>query len=192
MDIISIIIIAIGLAMDSFAVCITRGMCRQQFQAARAVKVALVFGFFQGLMPIVGYLSGIAFKSWIEQFDHWFALVILSVIGLKMIYDGFFAPKNTPCNCRNMPDKVDWKKVILLAIATSIDALATGIIFVPYGNLIFIAAVIIAAVCFIFSFSGKYIGARFGKRLCVNVEVIGGFILIGIGLKVFLQHTMSL
>ena len=192
MDIFSIFIIAIGLAMDAFAVCITRGMCRQQFNAIRSAKVAMVFGFFQGLMPILGYFLGIAFKKWIEQFDHWLALIILSAIGLKMIYDAFQSPQKTSCNCRNKPDGIDWKKIILLAIATSIDALAAGIIFVPYGNLIFIAAVIIAVVCFLFSFWGKYIGAHLAKKFCVNIEFVGGLILIGIALKIFLQHTFSL
>lgn len=135
---------------------------------------------------------GISFRAWIQQFDHWLALIILSAIGLKMIYDGFRAPKRSNCNCHNKPDKIDWKKIILLAIATSIDALATGIIFVPYGNLIFIAALIIAVICFAFSFSGKYIGSHFGNKLCLNVEIIGGFILIGIGLKIFLQDMLTI
>ena len=82
-------LIAIGLAMDSFAVCVGKGMCRQRFYLWRSLKIAAVFGLFQGLMPFVGYVLGISFASWMQLFDHWFAFFILSVIGIKMIYESF-------------------------------------------------------------------------------------------------------
>lgn len=193
MSLLTVFLIAIGLSMDSFAVCITQGMCRKRFTPIRASKIALVFGLFQGAMPLVGYLIGSSFKAWITLFDHWFALIILSFIGGKMILESFKKNDNTEedcmdsCDCQS--DAIRWKNVVIMAFATSIDALATGILFVSYPHLILTACILIAVTCFGFSVFGKYIGAYFGDKLSVNVEVIGGIILIGIGVKIFMEHV---
>ena len=195
MSFLSILLIAIGLAMDSFAVCITQGMCRKRFTPIRAIKIALVFGFFQGFMPLIGFLLGVSFKDWIQNFDHWFALIILGFIGGKMIFESLHKEKETTsdnCNnaCECTDDTINWKNVIIMSIATSIDALATGLLFVTYDNLIYTASFVIAAVCFLFSVLGKYIGAKFVNRLHFNAELIGGIILVSIGIKIFLEHVL--
>ncbi len=195
MSCISIFLIAVGLAMDSFAVCITQGMCRKKFTPVRAIKIALVFGFFQGFMPLIGYLLGVSFKDWMESFDHWFSLIILGFIGGKMIYESLQKKEeiySEGCNksCQCVVDTINWKNVVMMSIATSIDALATGLLFVTTGNLIFTASLVIAVVCFLFSVFGKYIGARFGNKLHFNAELIGGIILISIGTKIFLEHVL--
>lgn len=193
MDFISIMIIAIGLAMDSFAVCIGKGMCRQRFYLWRSFKIAVVFGLFQGLMPFVGYGLGIGFAQWMRHFDHWLAFFILAIIGIKMIYESVL-PKSEKdcidCDCkRELP--ISWKSVITLAFATSIDAMATGLIFVSYPGTILTATLTIGLITLLFAFSGMFIGVRFGKRIHCNIEMIGGIILIAIGAKILLQHLVN-
>ncbi|HMM17573.1 MAG: manganese efflux pump MntP family protein [Petrimonas sp.] len=192
MDYISIMLIAIGLAMDSFAVCVGKGMCRQRFYLWRSLKVAAVFGLFQGLMPFVGYVLGISFASWMQLFDHWFAFFILSVIGIKMIYESFISKPHEVCvGCDCQEDiVVDWRKVVVLAFATSIDAMATGLVFVSYPGTISTATITIGLVTLFFAFSGMFIGVRFGRRLRLNIEMLGGIILIAIGMKILFQHLL--
>lgn len=192
-DFISIIIIAIGLAMDSFAVCIGKGMCRPHFYAWRSLKIAFVFGLFQGLMPLVGYGLGIGFATWIQRFDHWLAFIILLIIGVKMIYESLLPKPEQECidcNCKESLD-INWKNVVTLAFATSIDAMATGLIFVSYPGTIVMAVLTIGMVTLFFSFSGMFIGVRFGKKIRLNIEVLGGIILILIGAKILLQHLLA-
>lgn len=192
-DFISIIIIAIGLAMDSFAVCIGKGMCRHRFYAWRSLKIAFVFGFFQGSMPLIGYVLGIGFASWMEQFDHWLAFFILAIIGIKMIYESISAKPETDCidcDC-NGTIPINWKSVVTLAIATSIDAMATGLIFVSYPGTILTATLTIGLVTLFFAFSGMFIGVRFGKKIRLNIEMLGGIILIAIGAKILFQHLLN-
>ncbi|MFA6702789.1 MAG: manganese efflux pump MntP family protein [Dysgonamonadaceae bacterium] len=191
MDFLSIIIIAIGLAMDSFAVCISKGMCRQKFNAFRSFKIALVFGIFQGVMPLIGYALGVGFTSLIERIDHWLAFVILLIIGAKMIYESLLSKEEIDCNCNcQESEAINWKVVVTMAFATSIDALATGLIFVPYHDMIIKAVVTIGVVSFLFAFVGMLIGVNFGKRIKIDMTIIGGIILILIGTKILLGHTV--
>lgn len=193
MDILSLFIIATGLSMDSFAVCIGKGMCRKRFNVWRAIKIAFVFALFQGLMPLTGYALSIGFAAWIQQFDHWLAFIILAVIGLKMINDDFLPKKEDECmNCDcNESEMIDWRKVISLAFATSIDAAATGLIFASYPDTITRAIVVIGIVCFLFSLIGMSLGVRLGSRIHIRVEMAGGIILIAIGLKILLAHLLN-
>ncbi|MDO5666109.1 MAG: manganese efflux pump MntP family protein [Bacteroidia bacterium] len=193
MDFISIIIIAVGLAMDSFAVCIGKGMCRQRFYAWRSLKIALVFGFFQGFMPLIGYALGIGFAAWMERFDHWLAFFILTVIGIKMVYESILPKSDGDCaGCDCKEDIIiDWKKVAILAFATSVDAMATGLIFVSYPGTILTAMLTIGLVTLFFTFLGMFIGVRFGKKIRCNIEMIGGVILIVIGMKILLEHLLN-
>jgi len=185
MDILSIIILGIGLAMDCFAVSVSKGVCAKKLHFFSTLKMALLFGFFQGIMPLIGFFAGISFAHQIEAFDHWVAFVLLFIIGGKMIYEGL-QPHDPDCSTDKNPFK--WSTLISLAIATSIDALATGIIFINYPHLIWISIAIIGIISFLFSFLGMYIGVRFGNKFHVKVEVIGGIILIGIGLKILIEH----
>ncbi len=185
MDILSIILIAIGLAMDCFAVSITKGITSSKPQWGKALLMALLFGLFQGGMPLIGFFAGVAFTEQIARFDHWIALGLLGFIGGKMIWESLHEDEEQDCtkHC-----DFSLKTLLLLAIATSIDALATGIIFVPTPEIIWQAVSIIALVSFIFAGVGYTIGIFCGKRFHFNVELFGGLILIAIGLKIFIEH----
>lgn len=187
MDILSIIIIGIGLAMDCFAVSITKGICAKKFFFWHTLRMAGLFGLFQAIMPLIGYAAGVSFARQMMSFDHWLAFILLSLIGGKMLYEGF-KPHDPDCVT---PNPFKWASLLPLALATSIDALATGIVFVPYHGIIWTAIAIIGLISFIFTFIGMYVGIHFGKRFHVKVEVIGGIILIGIGLKILLEHLLS-
>ncbi len=186
----SILLIAIGLSVDSFAVCFSKGICIKVFHPWRACKVALVFGLFQGLMPFVGYGLSIGFSYWIQQFDHWITFFILLILGMKMIYECYKPKKQEDCPncaCNEMPG-INWKNVTTLAFATSIDAAATGLIFASYPGTILQASWIIGTVSFLCSFIAIWLGVHLGKRINFCMEAVGGVILIGIGLKILLEH----
>ncbi len=187
MDILSIILIAIGLAMDCFAVSITKGITSGKSQWSKALLMALLFGLFQGGMPLIGFFAGVAFTDQIARFDHWIALLLLGFIGGKMIWESLHETEDED-TCTKHCD-FSLKTLVLLAIATSIDALATGIIFVPTPEIIWQAVSIIALVSFLFAGVGYTIGVFCGKRFHFNVELLGGLILIAIGLKIFIEHT---
>ena len=187
MNILSIVFIAMGLAMDCFAISISKGICTGKFYFRYAFRIALLFGLFQGLMPLIGYFVANNFAEQITRFDHWIAFVLLGFIGTKMIVEAF--KKKEECDEHESIKKhFQWKILLSLAVATSIDALATGIIFVPFPELIWVAVIIIAVASFIFSFAGVIIGVRFGKRFHLKVEALGGIILIIIGLKILIEH----
>jgi putative Mn2+ efflux pump MntP len=185
MDIFSIIIIGIGLAMDCFAVSIGKGICIRKFQFVNVFKMAFLFGLFQAVMPLIGYFAGRTFIHEMKSYNNWIAFVLLSLIGGKMIIEGL---KPIDPNYEIASDPFEWKTLLMLAFATSIDALATGIVFVPFPSFIFSAVLIIGGISFVFTFIGFGIGIHFGKRFHFNVEIIGGLILIGIGLKILIEH----
>ena len=187
MDILTIFIIGIGLSMDCFAVSISKGICAKKFFFWHTLRMALLFGLFQAIMPLIGYTLGAGFAKQMMSFDHWLAFILLSAIGGKMIFEGF--KPHDPDFVTTNPFKLT--SLLPLAFATSIDALATGIVFVPYPEIIWKAIAIIGLVSFIFTFIGMYIGIHFGKRFHVKVEVIGGIILIGIGLKILIEHLIN-
>lgn len=193
MDVLSIFIIATGLSMDSLAVCIGKGMCRRHFNAWRAFRIAAVFGLFQGLMPLTGYALSIGFAEWVQQFDHWLAFIILTILGIKMIYESYIPKKEDDCpdcDCKET-DVIDWKNVIALSFATSIDAAATGLIFSSYPGTITKAVVIIGVVCLIISFIGMLLGVRLGNKFKFNFEMVGGIILFATGAKILLEHLLG-
>ena len=187
MDILSIIILSIGLAMDCFAVSISKGISAKKMYFWPTFRMALLFGLFQAVMPLIGYAAGISFVKQMMNFDHWVAFGLLTLIGGKMVIEGFQSHKSENSETSN-PFK--WTLLLSLALATSIDALATGIVFVPYSDLIWKAITIIGSISFIFTMIGMYIGVHFGKRFHVKVEAIGGFILIGIGIKILIEHLI--
>lgn len=188
MDIFSIVIIGIGLAMDCFAVSISKGICAKKHVVWPTIRMAFLFGIFQATMPLIGYSVGLKYAEHLKTIDHWLAFGLLTVIGSKMIIEDF---KHHPAGREKEEKPFKWVALLSLALATSIDALATGIIFIPYPGIIWNAISIIGITSFIFTMVGMYIGLHFGKRFHVKVEVIGGIILIGIGLKILLEHLMG-
>ncbi|HOI26619.1 MAG: manganese efflux pump MntP family protein [Paludibacteraceae bacterium] len=187
MDLITIILLAVALAMDCFAVSLANGIALKQFRLSPVLKMAFLFGLFQGMMPVFGWLLGLGFKSIVEQWDHWIALIILVCLGGKMIYESLTEKED---EVESSP-ALGWKSLVFLAIATSIDALATGLMFVSCSEVFLLAVIIIGVVSFIFSFAGNSLGIFFGKRFNFKVEILGGIVLIGIGIKIFLEHTLD-
>lgn len=187
MNIISTLLIAVGLAMDAFSVCITAGICIPKPDKGHFLRLSLTFGFFQFAMPIIGYFLGITIEPIIRNYDHWLALVLLAYIGGKMIYEGL-KPEDKSCNPK---DPSRGKTLIILALATSIDALAVGVSYGVLSRPIFLPAVIIGCVCAVFSTLGILIGKRVGSMLGKRAEVIGGLCLIAIGIKILLEHIIA-
>ncbi|MDR0835694.1 MAG: manganese efflux pump MntP family protein [Tannerella sp.] len=188
MDIFSIILIAIGLAMDCFAVSISKGICAQKFYAGYTFRMALLFGLFQAVMPFIGFIAGSFFVEQIKAIDHWIALLLLGFIGVHTIIESLKKDDDEaePCEpCKQFK----WKTLLSLAVATSIDALATGVVFVPFSDVIYQAVIMIGCTSFLFSFAGMGIGVYFGKRFKFNVELLGGIILVCIGLKIWVEHV---
>ena len=181
---IEVFILAFALSMDAFTVSIGIGVKSKSFNKLLALKVAFLFGLFQGAMPLFGYFASIGFGSLIESIDHWIAFLLLSLIGGKMIYDSF--GENTEDEISNITNKV----LLLLAIATSIDAMAAGFTLELLELNPYISMIIICIVTFIFSFFGVYVGTKNGAYLEDKAEKIGGIILIGIGLKILIEHTL--
>jgi putative Mn2+ efflux pump MntP len=188
MDLLSIIIIGIGLAMDCFAVSISKGICLKKFKLKKALRMAMLFGLFQGIMPLIGYFAGFSVAKQISDYDHWIAFILLGGIGLKMFIEGL-KPIDPHCEIKSNPFK--WKVLFTLAIATSIDALATGIVFVPFPEEITFAVISIGIISFLFSVLGVYLGVHFRHRIKINAELPGGIILIGIGIKILVEHLSN-
>jgi len=188
MDILTVIILAIGLSMDSFAVSIGCGLTEQKISFRHAAKISFSLAFFQGILPVAGWYMGTEVKAYVENFDHWIAFLLLLFLGGKMIYESFEKGDD-----RKMKDIYSWKHIITLSIATSIDALVVGFSYaLASSRNIFGGALIIGAVTFFFAMLGIRIGKDVGCSLGPKVELLGGVILIGIGLKVLLQHTLFL
>jgi len=182
MSLFEIVVIGIGLAMDAFAVSVCKGLAMNKFDFKKAIIIALYFGIFQALMPVLGYFLGNAFNSFVQQIDHWIAFILLALIGGNMIKE------STDNEEEKRNDKIDIKTMILLAIATSIDALAVGITFAFFEVNLLLAILIIGIITFVLSILGVKIGNKFGDRFQNKAEFTGGIILIIIGLKILLEH----
>lgn len=178
-----ILLISVSLAMDAFAASISKGLSMRKAVYANAFIVAAFFGGFQALMPVLGWLFGKQLERYILDFDHWFAFVLLGFLGGKMIVDVI---RGGGDDCA--VDKLDMKNMLILAIATSIDALAVGVTFAFLKTPILTAALIIGSVTFVISFAGVLIGCRCGKGFRSKAEIAGGIILIAIGTKILLEH----
>ena len=186
MSIIELIILAVALAMDAFAVSICKGLCMRTINYKHSVIICLVFGFFQALMPTIGWLLGTRFASYITEFDHWIAFVLLAFIGGKMIYECITDKEEQSCKAQSI---LDLKEVIILAIATSIDALAAGITLAlfPDINVVFSVS-LIGVITFFICFGGVIIGNKFGVKYKAKAEIAGGVVLILLGFKILLEH----
>ena len=178
------VLVAIGLAMDAFAVSVCKGLSMFKMNWRKAFTIAIYFGFFQFVMPLLGFLLGMGFSECIETIDHWIAFILLTFIGAKMIKESFDKSEN-------IDDKVEFKTMSVLAIATSIDALAIGITyaFLDVKNCMFSFA-LIGIITFIISLFGVKIGNKFGTKYGNKAEMIGGLILIFIGVKILIEHTI--
>lgn len=185
MGIIELLLIALGLAMDAFAVSVCKGITMKQIKWKNVLVIALFFGGFQAMMPFIGWLVGTGFEQYITPVDHWIALILLSFIGGKMIVESF---KKEEKECDSCDIKI--KELFILAIATSIDALAVGIPFAsPELNVnIFEAITYIGVITFGLSCVGVIIGHKFGDKFKSKAEFLGGLILVLMGLKIFLEH----
>lgn len=182
MGLIELFLIAVGLSMDAFAVSVCKGLAMPKCTFKKAAIVGLWFGGFQALMPAIGYILGAQFQETIASIDHWIAFVLLALIGGNMIHEALDNDEE------EADASLDVKTMFLLAVATSIDALAIGITFAFLKVNIISAVCFIGIVTFIISFAGVKIGNVFGTRYKNKAEIVGGVILILLGLKILLEH----
>lgn len=187
MSIWEILLIGLGVSADAFAVSMCKGVEMKKFIFKYALLIALFFGGFQMLMPLIGWAAGTLFEKYITQFDHWIAFGLLLLLGGKMIYDGIF-DKDEQKEGEDKPLKLGFVTLLVMAIATSIDALAVGVTFAFLKVNIWMAVSIIGATTFAFSLVGVGIGVKVGDKFKNKAEIFGGVILILIGLKILLEH----
>jgi len=184
MGMMELFLIAVGLSMDAFAVAICKGLCLQKMSLKRAALVGVFFGGFQGMMPLIGWLLGSQFEQYIVSIDHWIAFVLLGYLGGKMIWDAFH---DDECECCDV-DPFNLKELFVMAVATSIDALAVGITFAFLRVKIVPAVSFIGVITFTLSMVGVWVGHKFGSRFKSKATFAGGLILCLIGLKILLEH----
>lgn len=182
MGILELFLLAVGLSMDAFAVAICKGLALKQVKPAQMALVGLWFGGFQALMPVVGYFVGVQFKDAITAIDHWIAFVLLAIIGGNMIREAFSREEE------EADASLSFKKMLPLAVATSIDALAVGVSFAFLDVQIGIAASFIGVVTFLLSAAGVKVGSLFGAKYKQRAELVGGVILVLLGVKILLEH----
>lgn len=184
--IIELFLIGVGLSMDAFAVSICKGLGMNKINKKQAFTIGLYFGGFQALMPLIGWFLGIRFQQYITSIDHWIAFILLVCIGGKMVVEAVRDKDDEVVEKKDQP--LNHKEMFLLAVATSIDALAVGITFAFLATPIIEAIVIIGCTTFVLSIVGVIVGNFFGTRYKKKAEIIGGIILILIGLKILLEH----
>lgn len=204
MNLLSILLTAFALSMDAFAVSVTKGMSLKKSSNKISIKIALFFGLFQGGMPLLGWILGISFQNYIKSIDHWVALILLSILGFKMIYEFIENPckdcsddssitseisvtSDSPIN--DYTDNISNKELTTLAIATSIDALAIGVSFAFLNVNIISSSILIAITTFVVCFIGVSAGKKIGCLFKNYAELIGGLLLIFIGISIFNEHT---
>ena len=185
MDLLTLLTLAVGLSMDAFAVSICKGLAMREKVLGKGVIIGLWFGGFQALMPWLGWFIGSRFQKYIEQFDHWIAFGLLAFIGGQMIYESLKEKEEVETE----GDQLDIGQLFLMAIATSIDALAIGVTFalLPGVN-IWTSIALIGCTTFMISFAGVGIGFRFGNKYEKKTQIVGGVILIVLGIKILLEH----
>ncbi len=182
MGVVEILLISLGLAMDAFAVSVCKGLAMKKMSWKKAIIIGLYFGVFQAVMPTIGFFLGTTFERFITNIDHWIAFILLVGIGINMIKEAFDEESE------NRNDNVDIKTMLVLSIATSIDALAIGITFACLKMHILIPVITIGVTTFIISVIGVKIGNRFGDKYEKKAETMGGVILILLGTKILLEH----
>lgn len=213
MGVIELVLTGVGLSMDAFAVAVCKGLGMRRVNWGHALVIALFFGGFQALMPLIGWAVGSLFSGYITAVDHWIAFGLLAFIGGKMLWDAFHEGDAGSCACgrdcascpkRDTPScddpdaaaasgapALDYRELTMLAVATSIDALAVGITFAFLGVNIWLAIAIIGVTTFALSFAGVAIGNQFGARFEKPATIAGGIVLILLGAKILLEHLTS-
>ncbi|MEW6078414.1 MAG: manganese efflux pump MntP family protein [Thermodesulfobacteriota bacterium] len=186
MSLLAIIGLAVALAMDALAVSVAAGVCIQQVSARQFFRLSWHFGLFQAMMPVVGWCAGLSVRRWIEQYDHWLAFLLLAVVGAGMLRQAF--GKEDEDEIKTDPTR-GWRLVIL-SVATSIDALAVGLSLSLIGVSVWFPAVIIGLTAGLFTFSGMLLGSRAGRIAWLKryAEIIGGLVLYAIGLRILYDH----
>ena len=180
--------LAVGLAMDAFAVAISIGLALPSIRPGHLVRAGLAFGGFQALMPIIGWLAGsaVAQYDWVAAYDHWIAFTLLAGLGMKMIYEARFLPDES-----REGDPTVGLTLVTLAIATSIDALAGGLSLAMVKVKILTPSLVIGITAALFAMGGLLLGRRLGKRMGSWAEVLGGVALIGIGARILIEHLLA-
>ena len=186
MGFVELLLIGVGLSMDAFAVAICQGLCMPRINWRHAVVIALFFGGFQALMPFAGWLLGSQFAGYIQSFDHWVAFILLVLIGGNMVREAL-SPEEEETACA-VAAKLDYRQLFLMAVATSIDALAVGVTFAFLKVDILTAIGLIGVVTFVLSAVGVQIGNIFGSKFKSKAELAGGIVLVVMGLKILLEH----
>lgn len=178
-------LIAVGLSMDAFAVAVCKGLCMKRLSARKALVIAAFFGGFQAIMPFVGWALGTQFERYITPIDHWVAFGLLTFIGATMLWDAFRGGSEVACVS---DEDLGIRELVMLAVATSIDALAVGITFAFLRVDIAVSVGLIGATTFLLSLAGVVVGHRFGSRYEKPAAIVGGVVLILIGVKILLEH----
>ena len=192
MSVLDIFLLGVGLSMDAFAVAICKGLAMRKVNKKQMLLIALFFGGFQALMPLIGWLLGSTFAKKIAAFDHWIAFILLAIIGGNMVVDAIKEWKEED-KVEIVDPPIDFKELTLLSIATSIDALACGVTFSFYEDFNIIKAIaIIGVTTFVISAGGVYVGNIFGDKYKAKAQLVGGIILIFLGIKILLVHTMGI
>ena len=186
MSIVELFLIGVGLSMDAFAVAVCQGLCMPKLNLRQGGVIALYFGGFQALMPLIGWFLGSQFAGYIQSFDHWVAFVLLALIGGNMVREAL-SPEEEETSCA-VNSKLNHKKLFVMAVATSIDALAIGVAFAFMDVLILPAVSLIGCTTFCLSLVGVVVGNFFGSRYKKRAELTGGIILILLGVKILLEH----
>lgn len=184
MTLISIIIIACVLSMDAFAVSVVSGAVYKHLKVKHIFRMAFFFGAFQAFMPAVGYLAGMSIKAYVANYDHWIAFILLSSIGIKMIYESFKIE-----SAKRDFDPANVFVLLILSVATSIDALVMGITLLFLRVSIITPTLIIGATTFLLSYAGVLIGKKFGHFFESRIEAVGGLVLIGLGIKILVDPS---
>ncbi len=182
MTLLNLFLIATGLSMDAFAVSVCKGLALKESSLGKALKAGIWFGSFQALMPLAGFLLGSRFQKSITRFDHWIAFILLAIIGFGMIRDAFSGEEE------KLSSTMRFKEMFLLALATSIDALAAGITFAFLQIRILPAVILIGVITLALSALGIRMGSLFGSRYKSRAELAGGILLLLIGTKILLEH----
>lgn len=195
-----VLVLGVGLSMDAFAVALCKGLSMRQWNRRYGLIIAGAFGLFQGLMPLAGWLAGVSFYKYIEAFDHWVAFGLLLIVGGKMIYDAVKEMRH-PEEEEEQAFSLRIGELLLLAVATSIDALAVGLSFAMLGMQytaspmsrmgIWTSILTIGLTTFVLSYAGVFIGKQFGTRLKTKAELAGGIVLVALGVKILLEHLLA-
>jgi len=184
MDPLSLFALALALAMDAFAVALCSGIALPRLTGRHLFRLGFHFGLFQALMPIIGWIAGLTIRAWIVSFDHWVAFGLLSLVGGKMLWEALVLAEED----RRSGDPTRGMTMVMLSVATSIDALAVGLTLATLGISIWIPALVIGLVAGGMTICGMFLGRRIGCKWGPRVEILGGLILIGIGVKILVEH----